>query len=103
MITIAPPSLLAGLCAKDRKHGRPRETGKVDLRAMTEMRRLQQNPNLSVFRVHAALEQIGIRLRPRTCGRILTINRRIYGYEKPEAAKSEKKQMPFASSRRHEC
>ena len=86
----------------DRKRGRPRGTGKVDLRAMNEVRRLQQNPGLGAFRVHAALEQIGIHLSPRTCGRILAMNRRIYGYEKPKAAKGEKKPMPFASSRRHE-
>ena len=87
---------------EDRKRGRPRGTGKVDLRAMNEVRRLQQNPGLGAFRVHAALEQIGIHLSERTCGRILAVNRRIYGYEKPKAAKGEKKPMPFAFSRRHE-
>lgn len=75
----------------------------MDLRAMNEVRRLQQNPGLGAFRVHAALEQIGIQLSERTCGRILAINRRIYGYEKPKASGAgEKKPMPFASSRRHE-
>lgn len=87
---------------EDRQRGRPRGSGKVDLRAMNEVRRLQQNPGLGAFRVHAALEQIGIHLSERTCGRILAINRRIYGYEKPKAAKGERKPMPFASSRRHE-
>ena len=87
---------------EDRKRGRPRGSGKVDLRAMNEVRRLQQNPGLGAFRVQAALEQIGIHLSERTCGRILAINRRIYSYEKPRAAKGEKKPMPFASSRRHE-
>ena len=87
---------------EDRKRGRPRGTGKVDLGAMNEVRRLQQNPGLGAFRVHAALEQIGIHLSERTCGRILAINRRIYGYQKPEAGRREKKPMPFASSRRHE-
>ncbi len=87
---------------EDRKRGRPTGTGKVDLRAMNEVRRLQRNPGLGAFRVHAALEQIGIHLSERTCGRILAVNRRIYGYEKPKAAKGEKKPMPFASSRRHE-
>ena len=88
---------------EDRRRGRPRGTGKVDLKAMNEVRRLQQNPGLGAFRVHAALEQIGIRLSERTCGRILAINRRIYGYEKPKVGGSgEKKPMPFASSRRHE-
>ena len=87
---------------EDRKRGRPRGTGKVDLKAMNEVRRLQQNPGLGAFRVHAALEQIGINLSERICGRILAVNRRIYGYEKPRAAKGEKKPMLFASSRRHE-
>ncbi len=88
---------------EDRKRGRPRGTGKVDLRMMNEVRRLQQNPGLGAFRVHAALGQIGIPLSERTCGRILAVNRRIYGYEKPKASGAgEKKPMPFASSRRHE-
>lgn len=88
---------------EDRKRGRPTGTSKVDLRAMNEVRRLQQNPGLGAFRVHAALEQIGIHLSERTCGRILAINRRIYGYEKPKASGAgEKKPMPFASSKRHE-
>jgi putative transposase len=88
---------------EDRKRGRPAGTGKVDLRAMNEVRRLQQNPGLGAFRVHAALEQIGIHLSERTCGRILNVNRRIYGYKKPKAGGAgEKKPMPFASSRRHE-
>lgn len=87
---------------EDRRRGRPRGTGKVDLKAMNEVRRLQQNPGLGAFRVHAALKQIGIHLSERTCGRILALNRRIYGYEKPETGRREKKPMPFASSRRHE-
>ena len=88
---------------EDRKRGRPTGPSKVDLRAMNEVRRLQQNPGLGAFRVHAALEQIGIHLSERTCGRILAINRRIYGYEKPKASGAgEKKPMPFASSKRHE-
>ena len=87
---------------EDKKRGRPRGTGKVDLGAMNEVRRLQQNPNLGAFRVRAALEQVGIHLSERTCGRILALNRRVYGYETPKAAKGEKKPMPFASKKRHE-
>ncbi|MCA1837683.1 MAG: DDE-type integrase/transposase/recombinase, partial [Actinobacteria bacterium] len=60
-------------------------------------------PNLGEFRVHAALAQVGIHLSPRTCGRILALNRRLYGYEKPKSGGGkEKKPMPFASKRRHE-
>jgi len=90
----------AGLEYKPR--GRPKGVRKVDLRAMDAVRRLQQNPELGEFRVHAALKQLGITLSPRTCGRILALNRRLYGLEKPKAGRGEKKQMPFASSRRHQ-
>ena len=91
----------AGL--EDRKRGRPKGVCKVDLKAIDAVRRLQKNPALGEFRAHAALAQVGIHLSPRTCGRILTLNRRLYGYEKPTGAgKSEKKEMPFASLRRHE-
>jgi hypothetical protein len=37
---------------------------------MAAIRRLQANPELGEFRVHAALAQQGIDLSPRTCGRI---------------------------------
>ncbi len=52
--------------------------------------------------MHAELAQIGIHLSPRTCGRILALNRRLYGYDKPKSGNWEKKPMPFASGRRHE-
>ncbi len=48
---------------------------KVDLAAMAAVRRLQANPELGEFRIHAALEALGIPLSPRTCGRILALNR----------------------------
>jgi len=75
---------------------------KVDLRAMNEVRKLQENPELGEFRVSAALAQLGIHLSPRTCGRILAANRRLYGLGKPKRGSKEKKEMPFQSSRRHE-
>jgi putative transposase len=90
----------AGL--EDKKRGRPRGAFKVDLKAMDAVRRLQKNPDLGEFRIHAALAQLGIHLSPRTCGRILALNRTIYGYEKPESTPKEKKEMPFGSKRRHE-
>ena len=86
---------------EDRPHGRPPGVRKVDLRAIEAVRRLQRNPNLGAFRVHAALAQLGIHLSPRTCGRILALNREIYGLEKPKGPSREKKEMPFAASRRH--
>lgn len=75
---------------------------KVDLRAMAEVKRLQQNPELGEFRVHAALKQVGIESSPRTCGRILALNRKLYGLRKPSRAPREPKAMPFAASRRHQ-
>ena len=87
---------------EDRPHGRPPGVRKVTLRAMEAIRRFQQNPNLGEFRIHAALAQIGIHLSPRTCGRILALNREIYGLEKPKGPVKEKKEMPFAARRRHQ-
>jgi transposase len=75
---------------------------KTDLRAMNEVRKLQENPELGAFRVSAALEQMGIYLSPRTCGRILAVNRQLYGLEKPKRGPKEKKDMPFRSNKRHE-
>jgi transposase len=86
----------------DKKRGQKGGVRKVDLKAIDAVRRLQENPNLGEFRIHAALAQMGIHLSPRTCGRILALNRRLYGLEKPIAGRREKKPMPFASNRRHE-
>ncbi len=85
----------AGL--EDKPHGRPPGVRKVTLRAMEAIRRFQQNPNLGEFRIHAALAQIGIHLSPRTCGRILALNRDLYGLEKPKGPGKEKKEMSFAA------
>lgn len=90
----------AGL--EDKPHGRPPGVRKVTLKAMEAIRRFQQNPNLGEFRIHAALAQIGIHLSPRTCGRILALNRELYGLEKPKGLEKEKKEMPFAARRRHQ-
>jgi transposase InsO family protein len=69
---------------------------------MEAVRRLQENPHLGEFRVHAALAQLGIHLSPRTCGRILALHRELYGLEKPKGPVKEKKLMPFAARRRHQ-
>ena len=58
---------------------------KVDLKAMAAIRRLQANPELGEFRIHAALAQQGIHLCPRTCGRILALHRAL-GAPQPAAA-----------------
>jgi transposase len=87
---------------EDKPLGRPKGVRKVDLRAMREVRRLQGNPELGEFRVHAALARMGIDLSPRTCGRILAVNRKLYGLNKPKRGSEEKKEMPFQSAKRHE-
>ncbi len=66
------------------------------------MRRLQENPALGEFRVRAALARLGIHLGARTVGRILAVNRRLYGLEKPKGPVKEKREMPFRAERRHQ-
>lgn len=87
---------------EEKPRGRPRGVRKVGLKAMREVRRLQENPELGEFRVHGALARMGIDLSPRTCGRILAVNRKLYGLKKPKRGAKEKKEMPFQSRRRHE-
>lgn len=87
---------------KDKPHGRPAGVRKVTLLAIEEVRKLAQNPELGAFRVHAALKQKGFDLSRATCGTILAQVRKIYGYQKPKAGGTAKKEMPFASTRHHE-
>lgn len=90
----------AGL--EDRPHGGPPGVRKVTLKAIEAVRRFQRNPNLGEYRIHAALAQISIHLSPRTCRRILSLNRELYGLEKPKGPSKERKEMPFAARRRHQ-
>jgi putative transposase len=79
-----------------------RRMRKVNLKVMDTVRRLQRNPLLGEFRVHAALkQQYGIKLSPRTCGRILALNRRLYADLRNESPPRAKKPMPFQAVRRH--
>lgn len=55
---------LPGLADRSRAPHHPAR--KVDLKAMAAIRRLQANPELGEFRIHAALVQLGIDLSPRT-------------------------------------
>jgi transposase len=87
---------------EDRPAGRPKGVQKVDLRAVLEARRMQENPELGEFRVQAALEQAGIRLIRRTVGRILAANRKAEGLKKPSRGRKEKREMPFEASFRHQ-
>ena len=87
---------------RDRPVGRPKGVQKVDLRAMLEVRKMQENPELGEFRVRAALERMGIRLSRRTVGRILAANREAEGLQKPSRGRKEKREMPFEAAYRHE-
>lgn len=86
----------------DRPHTRKRVALKVDLAAMAEVKRLQENPELGEFRMYAALKQLGIELSPRTCGRILALNRQLYGLERPPPTPRVPKAMPFKATQRHQ-
>ncbi len=90
---------IAGLDDKSHARTGPR---KVDLPTMLAVKRLQENPELGAFRVHAALRQIGIEISPSTCGRILAMNRKLYGLSGPTATPKAPKPMPFAAQRRHQ-
>jgi putative transposase len=85
----------------DKSHARlaPR---KVTLEVANEIRKKQENPLIGEWRMHAALLQEGIKVSPRTCGRIMAKNRALYGWDKPKGPAKPKKEMPFKASRRHE-
>jgi transposase len=86
----------------DRPLGPKQPVTKTTLWAMNAVRKLQQNPELGEFRIHAALERLGIKLSARTCGRILALNRKLYGLRGPEAKPREPKEMPFKAAYRHQ-
>jgi len=62
---------------------------------------LQRNPALGEYRIAVALKQLGIELSPRTCDRILALNRKLYGLPKPAKALRDPQPMPFAAQYRH--
>jgi transposase len=85
------------------KSSRPKQPAmKQTLQAIATVKRLQENPELGEFRMHAALRQLGIELSPRTCGRILQANRALYGLPGPEKRSKTPKPMPYAAQRRHQ-
>lgn len=86
----------------DRPLGPRHPAGKVDLKAMATIRRLQANPELGEFRIHAALAQQGIHLSPRTCGRILALHRALGAPQPAAALPHDPQPMPFAAQRRHQ-
>ena len=91
---------LAGLA--DRSHAPHHPARKVDLKAMVAIRRLQANPELGAFRIHAALAQLGIDLSPRTCGRILAVHRDLGAPLPANTVAHEPQPMPFKAVRRHQ-
>ena len=89
----------AGLDDTPQRHAR-----KTGIREINEVGKLVvESPELGAYRVRAALEQIGIKLSQTTCGRLLALNRKLYGVDSPKGGKErEKKEMPFKASYRHE-
>ncbi|HLV99047.1 MAG TPA: hypothetical protein VKT82_10265 [Ktedonobacterales bacterium] len=52
--------------------------------------------------MHAALKQLGISVSPRTCGRIMAENRRLYALEALSKERRVSKPHPFTATYRHE-
>jgi putative transposase len=88
----------AGLDDIPQQHAR-----KTGIREIHEVGKLVvDSPELGAYRVRAALEQIGIHLSQATCGRLLALNRPLYGVAQPKgAAPRQRKEMPFRASFRH--
>jgi len=85
----------------DKSHAPDNPSRKVTLEAMHEVKKMQGNPELGEYRISAALKQMGIELSPRTCGRILALNRKLYHLQIPQSKEHSKKDMPFKAERRH--
>jgi len=77
---------------------------KTGIREIHEVGKLvQESPELGAYRVRAALEQIGIHLSQATCGRLLALNRKLYGVSPPKGgAPNERREMPFKARFRFE-
>src|SRR6266571_1055794 len=78
---------------------------KTGIREINEVGKLvQESPELGAYRVRAALEQIGIHLSQATCGRLLALNRKLYGLSPPKGGTTthERKEMPFKARFRFE-
>ena len=52
--------------------------------------------------MHAALKQLGISISPKTCGRIMAENRRLYALDAPPKERRAAKPHPFTATYRHE-
>jgi putative transposase len=76
---------------------------KTSLREIHEVEKLVvESPELGAYRVRAALEQIGIHLSQATCGRLLALNRKLYGLPPAKRTPHVRKEMPFKAHFRFE-
>src|SRR2546426_1597305 len=75
---------------------------KTTLKAIHEVKKLAENPELGAYRVSTTLEQLGIKLSRATCGRLLALNRDLYHLQMPSKGGRPKAVPPFKASHRHE-
>jgi len=87
-----------GLDDKSRARKAPRV---VTLEIANEIRKKQENPLIGEWRMHAALLQEGIKVSPRTCGRVMAKHRSLYGLDKPKAPPKPKVEVPGRESVSH--
>jgi len=86
----------------DKSHANTSKPG-VDLPTRNIIRKKQEeNPLLGEFRMYAALKQRGISVSPRTCGRIMAENRRLYAIKPKPGEPHKPKPHPFKATARHE-
>jgi putative transposase len=79
----------------DKSHVNTSKAG-VDLPTHNLIRKKQEeNPLLGEWRMYAALKQLGIPVPPRTCGRIMAENRRLYEIKPPPKEPRKSKPHPF--------
>ena len=90
----------AGIAEHSRAPHQPAR--KTTLKAVYEVKKLAENPELGAYRVSAALEQMGIKLSQATCGRLLALNRELYHLQMPSKKGRFKAEMPFRAERRHQ-
>ena len=94
-----------GLAGLPNKSSAPkRRRTKVTIAGIQRIRTLQRNPLLGSWRMHAILKREGMLYSPRTCSRIMAVNRTIYPELRPASPvpKREKQPMPFAAHYRHQ-
>jgi putative transposase len=86
----------------EKSHANTSKPG-VDLPTRNLIRKKQEeNPLLGEWRMYAALKQPGISVSPRTCGRIMAENRRLYGIKPAPKDPHQPKPHPFKAASRHE-